>query len=134
MRMKKTFISLFIFCFIIHMNLQVFALQGTEIVVGETYGSYVVDSMSTSGVEPGVYSFYAEKGNDGYVKLYKDGIYVETLNYEWITTVTSKTAYTFNFSNGISIAVRKAGTGSINLYNMPSSTFDNSHLISIPGN
>ena len=107
------------------------SLMGCDkIIEGGEYGSYIVDDVTIKGGIVGTYTFYAENGNDGYVELYHNGQYVEKINYNWQTTVTSTQTYTFNFSIA-KITVKKAGTGSINLYNMPQSIFDGYHCTTV---
>jgi len=60
---------------------------------------------------------------------------VTTLSYSWLTTVSASNPaqyYTFTFPGYFSITVRKAGTGTMNLYAMDQSIFSGHEVLWVP--
>ena len=56
------------------------------------------------------------------------------LNYPWQTTVSDAAhglSFTFEFTGMFAIEVRKAGTGTINLWDMPASIFDGHYSLEL---
>ncbi len=103
------------------------AIPLNPIVEGRTYGEYVVEGIEYTGAQPGKYTFHVEYPTADQVELRKDGSPVVTSNYIWWTTVSADDAtqfYTFYFPGYFSITVRKAGTGTMNLYAMNHSIFN----------
>ena len=59
---------------------------------------------------------------------------VDASTYDWTTTVSATNSnmfYTFSFAGHFNITIRKAGTGTINLYAMDQSIFDGAHVLTV---
>ncbi len=105
------------------------------IAAGKTFGSYVVHSVTRTGAPAGNYTFHVTSPTAGLVALKRNGVQVSTLNYVWTTTVSASNPaqyYTFNFPGYFSITVRKAGTGTMNLYGMNLSIFNGTEALWVP--
>ena len=104
------------------------------ITAGGTYAPYVVESIAMTGAPNGAYTFHVTSPTAGSVELRRDGSPVTTLSYVWQTTVSatdSNMFYTFQFAGYFSITIRKAGTGTMNLYAMDQSIFDGAHVLTV---
>lgn len=108
---------------------------GEEITAGKTfYGDkYTIVSVMKKGVIPGYYTFTTEGNTGTKVKLYKNGIFITDINYNWRTKVTDQPAgyYTFDFPGYMKITVR-ATRGSLNLYGLPA-IFNGLNYVNVKG-
>ena len=100
-----------------------------SIAVGKAYGKrahgYKVTALSVNrDAPPGTYTFLSSSGNAGLVELKRDGEVIDTLSYDWQAKVGAGKTYTFEFTDYLSLTVTKRGAGTMNLYAMPQSLFD----------
>ncbi len=100
-----------------------------SIAVGKAYGKrahgYRVTALSVNRDAPaGTYTFLSSSGNAGLVELKRDGEVIDTLSYDWQAKVGAGKTYTFEFTDYLSLTVTKRGAGTMNLYAMPQSLFD----------
>jgi hypothetical protein len=113
------------------------AVTPLEIVTGGTYGAYVVHATALTGAPPGSYTFNVASATAGTVWLRRDGTPVRSVNYNWQTTVSASDPgmyVTFDFAGYLSVTIRKAGSGTTNLYEMDQSIFNSAHyLLVAPG-
>ena len=87
-----------------------------------------------SGAPDGSYTFHVTSPTAGSVDLRRDGSPVTTVTYDWTTTVSATNSnmfYPFSFAGYFNITIRKAGTGTINLYAMDQSIFDGIHVLTV---
>ena len=104
-----------------------------SVVVGKTYGGariqkvhwYTVTALSIYDSAPsGTYTFYAPTYDAGSVELKRDGVVIDTLSYDWQTTIGEGSNYTFDFPGHLQLTIAKNGPGTMNLYWMPESLFN----------
>lgn len=102
--------------------------EDTPIVVGETYGGFRVEAVSTDAdLTSGTYSFFVESGNTGVVALRRDGVSVEMLSYDWQSTMGPDITYTFEFLTGMTLTVTRP-VGSSNLFPLAAGLFNGRHI------
>ena len=107
----------------------------SSVVVDNAYGNagggtryYRVTSLSVDqAAKPGTYTFFGlvpDSAEPASVDLKLNGVIVDTLTYNWQTTVGAGNVYIFDFSGYLKLSVTKDGSGTMNLYNMPESIFN----------
>ena len=107
----------------------------SSVVVDNAYGDagsgrlyYRVTSLSIDqAAKPGTYTFFSlvpDSAAPASVDLKLNGVIVDTLTYNWQTTVGAGNVYTFDFPGYLQLSVTKDGSGTMNLYNMPESIFN----------
>jgi predicted outer membrane repeat protein len=112
----------------------------STLIVGETYGDGVggdyeiaaiwIDSSALSGT----YTFEAidESGGGKAVNLKLDGTVVDTVSYDWLTTVGGTAGpYTFDFVDYLQLVVTYS-VGSANLNSIPTYIFNDTETIVLP--
>lgn len=103
-----------------------------SIAEGDVFGSFQLTELSLDPDAPsGTYTFYAASGNDGVVELRLDGATVDTLSYDWMTTVGGGESYTFVFQGVASLTITRL-TGTSNLFGLADTLFDGLHLLTVP--
>jgi hypothetical protein len=88
------------------------------------------------GAPNGAYTFHVTSPTAGSVELRRDGTQVATLAYNWQTTVSATDPgrfHTFGFAGYFDVTIRKAGSGTINLYGMDQSIFSGMHVLTVLG-
>ncbi len=113
--------------------------SGTAITVGPDFGNYAIDSITDNGAPAGIYTFYTTAGDAGSVTLYQNGKAVSTISYIWQTTVSGSNvkpllSYTFTFPGYLGVTVQAGSVyvnGTLNLYDLPASIFNDSDYISV---
>ncbi len=108
---------------------------GELIEAGGTYGDYAVVDVTIGAAAAGDYTFHVADPRAGEVEVRLDGATVATLAYPWGTTVSASDPaqfYTFDFPELFSITVRRAGTGTANLYGLDHSIFDGARILRVP--
>jgi hypothetical protein len=106
-------------------------------LAGETYGEYAVESISLMGAPCGSYTFTVSDPMGTAVALRRVGspTVVAQADYLWRTTVsaTDSTMYaTFHFAGHFDVVVRKAGSGTENLYDLMLAIFDGTKVLVVP--
>ena len=103
----------------------------SPVVKGATFGGFVVQEISLQGAASGEYTFRQYDHADGVVHLLRDGIEVESLNYDWQTTISATVPYRFSFPGYFDIDIGKVGGGTQNLYGLKSSLFDGQRTLRV---
>lgn len=104
----------------------------TEISAEEIYGPFLVEEFTVpESLESGTYVFYVESGNAGTVVILRDDVEVDSLNYEWTTSLGPDVSYTFEFQSGVILKVTRA-SGTSNLFPIAASLFDGRHGFVVP--
>ena len=106
-------------------------------VAGQTYGEYAVVSVALMGAPCGAYTFTVSDPMGTQVELRRAGstTVVAAADYLWRTTVsaTDATMYaTFHFAGYFDVVVRKAGSGTENLYDLMLAIFDGTKVLVVP--
>ncbi len=106
--------------------------DAAPIVEGGIYGSILVESVDVdASAQAGVYTFYTHPGDAGSVELRRDGKLVDTLAYDWTTTIGNGDSFTFVFPGVVSLTVTRP-MGTSNLFSMATHLFDGQHELTVP--
>jgi hypothetical protein len=107
-----------------------------KIEAGKTYGEYAVETITLLGAPCGVYTFSVASPTAGHVDMKKSGdTTVVGADYGWQTTVSATDSaqfYKFHFAGYVDLTGRKAGSGTINLYDLDMSIFDGARVLVVP--
>lgn len=94
------------------------------VVEGANYGAFqVVNLVVHDDAAPGIYTFYAESGNIGEVELRLDGQAIDSLSYDWMTTVGGEMSFTFDFPGVVTFDIERP-MGMSNLFALGDLLFD----------
>jgi hypothetical protein len=113
-------------CFFVRVEAAPTIEEGLEL------GFFVIEDLTVeASAAAGTYTLYAESGNAGSVELRRDGELVDTLVYDWTTTIDVDMGFTFVFPDVVSITVRRT-MGSSNLFGLGDTLFDGRHELVVP--
>jgi hypothetical protein len=107
-------------------------------VAGETYGEYAVVSIDLAAGAPcGAYTLTVPNPEGDDVEMRRAGAatVIAYAAYDWRTTIsaTDATMYaTLHFAGYFDVAIRKSGSGTINLYDLPLAICDGSKILVVP--
>jgi hypothetical protein len=109
----------------------------STLVAGQTYGEYVLESVSIMGAPCGAYTFTVPSPTGDDVELRRTGstAVIAHAMYDWRMTIsaTDSTMYaTIHFAGYFDLVVRKAGTGTENLYDLMLAIFDGTKVLVVP--
>jgi hypothetical protein len=94
------------------------------VVEGAEYGPFRLVNLVIDDAAPsGIYTFFASSGNSGQVELRRDGVLVETLDYDWMTTIGGGTSFEFDFPGLVSFSIERP-MGTSNLFGLADLLFD----------
>jgi hypothetical protein len=110
----------------------VWRVEGIPYVIGENYAAFEIVEIVDLGAPPGEYTILAEAPDGFTAQLRRDAIAVNTVRYEWRTTIGAEDLdYTFTFPGYFDVVVRNALTGTHNLYGIDE-MFDGRHTWTVP--
>ena len=101
----------------------------TEIVEGAVFGAFTVRGIVPQGAPAGDYTFRQDDPLVGLVRLLRNGTEVRQLAYDWHTTISFDSTYTFSFPGYLDLEIGKTGTGTQNLYGLKYSLFDGQQVL-----
>jgi hypothetical protein len=103
---------------------KIVVIEAPLIEEGATYGAFqLVDLVIDDDAAPGTYTFYAESGNTGEVELRLNGEAIDSLSYNWMTTVGGDMSFTFEFPGVVTFDVERP-MGTSNLFALGDLLFD----------
>jgi pilus assembly protein FimV len=107
------------------------------LVASETYGEYVLESVTLAGAPCGAYTLtvQAPKADDVELRRAGSNAVLAHASYDWLMTVSATDATkfaTFHFAGYFDLVVRKAGSGTENLYDLNLEIFDGTKLLVVP--
>ena len=98
--------------------------EETPLAAGSSYGAFLLEEVIVDpNAAAGIYTFFAESGNTGAVELRRDGVPIDTLSYEWTTTIGDGGSFTFEFPAVVALVVTRP-VGTSNLFGLAESLFD----------
>jgi len=120
------------------------ASASVAVTAGGVYDPYEVSALSIDGAPSGTYTFaflgpcqrtIPVDPSAATVMLQRNGVDAIAVTYSWQTTVSDAAhglSHAFEFPGYLELTVRKTGTGTINLFDLPDSLFDGAHAIDVP--
>ncbi len=107
------------------------ACKNMDLKAESTYGDYLLKAITMHGAPAGNYTFHVANPQAGVVDLRRNGVKVMSLSYNWKTTISNDNPYVFSFAGYFDISVAKAGSGTMNLYQLNKTIFDGKHMLQL---